>query len=266
VVPIIYIIIFYPAELAIAPIIFTILFLIALKNYNKKLGPVTVQLRTEFGEMDDKLNESLTGIELIKSTAQEMRQSQKYLIHAGKYRDAYMQEGKIQAKYTPLLILAIAISFDLSGRLQSELAGAPPMDEGADKGKLQWPPVIGFSVVTLAAAVGAAKILNLDEQQIAEAIGIAGCICPPNIFRKWTDTAPVKMTKYGPSGWGAQAGVTSALLAEMGYTGDTDLFDGEYGFWRYTGQEAGRIEDAIADLGLKWRYYQMKYKQYPCGG
>jgi ATP-binding cassette subfamily B protein len=114
VVPIIYIIIFYPAELAIAPIIFTILFLIALKNYNKKLGPVTVQLRTEFGEMDDKLNESLTGIELIKSTAQEMRQSQKYLIHAGKYRDAYMQEGKIQAKYTPLLILAIAITIGLA--------------------------------------------------------------------------------------------------------------------------------------------------------
>ncbi len=114
VVPIIYIIIFYPSELAIAPIIFTILFLIALKNYNKKLGPVTMQLRTEFGEMDDKLNESLTGIELIKSTAQEIKQSQKYLTHAQKYRDAYIQEGKIQAKYTPLLILAIAITIGLA--------------------------------------------------------------------------------------------------------------------------------------------------------
>jgi ATP-binding cassette subfamily B protein len=114
VVPIIYIIIFFPSELAIAPIIFTILFLIALRDYNRKLGPVTVQLRTEFGEMDDKLNESLTGIELIKSTAQELRQSQKYLIHARKYRDAYFQEGNIQAKYTPLLLLAIAITFGLA--------------------------------------------------------------------------------------------------------------------------------------------------------
>ncbi|MFX1339530.1 MAG: ABC transporter ATP-binding protein [Promethearchaeota archaeon] len=114
VVPIIYIIIFYPSELAIAPLIFTILFLIALRDYNRKLGPVTMQLRTEFGEMDDKLNESLTGIELIKSTAQEIRQSQKYLVHARKYRDAYMQEGKIQAKYTPLLILAIAITIGLA--------------------------------------------------------------------------------------------------------------------------------------------------------
>ena len=114
VVPIIYIIIFYPSQLAIAPIIFTILFLFALRNYNKKLGPVTIQLRTEFGEMDDKLNETLTGIELIKSTAQERQQSQKYLIHAGKYRDAYIQEGKIQAKYTPLLILAIAITIGLA--------------------------------------------------------------------------------------------------------------------------------------------------------
>jgi len=114
VVPIIYIIIFFPSQLAIAPIIFTILFLIALRDYNRKLGPVTVQLRTEFGEMDDKLNESLTGIELIKSTAQELRQSQKYLTHARKYRDAYFQEGKIQAKYTPLLLLAIAITFGLA--------------------------------------------------------------------------------------------------------------------------------------------------------
>lgn len=81
----------------------------------------------------------------------------------------------------------------------------------------------------LAAATGAGKILNLDQDKIANAIGIAGCICPPNIARKCMETSPVRMTKYGPAGWSAQAGVTSALLAGMGYTGDTDLFEGEYG-------------------------------------
>ena len=51
----------------------------------------------------------------------------------------------------------------------------------------------------------------------------------------------------------------------MGYTGDTDLFDGDYGFWRYTGQEEWRTEEVV-DLGTKWRGHQIKYKLYPCGG
>ena len=79
-------------------------------------------------------------------------------------------------------------------------------------------------------------------------------------------TAPVRMTKYGVTGWGAQAGITSALLAEMGYIGDTNLFDGEYGFWRYTGQEEWKNEKVLTDLGEKWRCHHIKYKQYPGGG
>ncbi len=112
-VPIIFIIIFFPIELVIAPIVFTILFFIALVNYNRKLGPVTMQLRTQFGKMNDKLNESLSNIELVKGTAQELIEAQKYRKHAKKYRNAYFAEGKIQAKYTPLLILAIAIAVGL---------------------------------------------------------------------------------------------------------------------------------------------------------
>lgn len=114
VIPIIFIILFFPLQLAIAPIVFTILFFIALRNYTRKLGPVTMQLRTEFGKMNDTLNESLSGIELVKATSREMIESQKFQEHAAKYRDAYLREGKIQAKYTPLLILAIAITIGLA--------------------------------------------------------------------------------------------------------------------------------------------------------
>ncbi len=114
IVPIIFIILFFPLELAIAPIIFTILFFFALRNYNRKLGPVTMQLRMEFGKMNDTLNESLSNIELIKGTAEEKTEVLKFYKHAKNYRDAYMAEGKIQAKYTPLLILAIAITVGLA--------------------------------------------------------------------------------------------------------------------------------------------------------
>ncbi|MFX1297448.1 MAG: ABC transporter ATP-binding protein [Promethearchaeota archaeon] len=114
VIPIIFILINFPLELAIAPIIFTILFLIALRNYTRKLGPITMDLRTEFGSMNDALNENLSNIELIKATAQETSGLQKFRLHASKYRDAYLREGKAQAKYTPLLLLAITLTIGLA--------------------------------------------------------------------------------------------------------------------------------------------------------
>jgi 2-methylcitrate dehydratase PrpD len=167
------------------------------------------------------------------------------------------------------LILAIVLGFEISYRLKlatvSGRTGLIPITEGPDKGKVLWPPVRGHSTVSLAAAVGASKIINLNQEQTANALGIAGCLCPPNIFTKWTDTAPVKMTKYGSSGWGAQVGVTSALLAQMGYTGDIDLFDGEYCFWRYTGSEDWKNERVLQDLGKEWHCHKISYKKYPCG-
>ncbi len=113
-VPIIFIALFFPLELAIWPLIFTVLFLIALKRYNRKLGPVTMDLRTTFGQMDDELNEKLSGIELVKSTAQESKEFEKYTGFAKKYKAASVQEGRIQAKYTPLLFIAVTITAGLA--------------------------------------------------------------------------------------------------------------------------------------------------------
>ncbi|MFX1274273.1 MAG: ABC transporter ATP-binding protein [Promethearchaeota archaeon] len=123
IVPIIYIIIFFPLELVIAPIIFTILFIFALRNYLHKLGPITMDLRTEFGKMNDVLNENLSNIELIKATARETSSLQNYLFHAGNYKDAYLREGKAQAKYTPLVILAITLTIGLAQSINLNIQG-----------------------------------------------------------------------------------------------------------------------------------------------
>jgi len=58
--------------------------------------------------------------------------------------------------------------------------------------------------------------------------------------------------------------VTGYRYAEMGYTGDTDLFDGEYGFWKYIGFER-REEESLSDLGVEWYSDKIDYKRYPCG-
>jgi 2-methylcitrate dehydratase PrpD len=161
------------------------------------------------------------------------------------------------------IILALALGFEISHRLKTQ--GRSLITEGPDKGKINWRGVYGHSVVTLAAAACAGKILNLDKGKIANTIGIAGCMCPPNIQAKWMRTAPVRMTKYGPAGWSAHVAVASALLADMGYTGDTDLFEGDYGFWRYTADEEWKKEEVLEDLGIEWLCHQVSYRQYPAG-
>ena len=165
------------------------------------------------------------------------------------------------------LILATALALEISGRLKSAVLGIHAPAPKGSKDQMAWPAVNGYSTASLAAAAGAARLLNLNPEQVAHAIGIAGYICPPSTMRKWGETTPVSMVKYGPPGWGSQAGVTAVLLAHMGYTGDTDLFDGEYGFWRYTGKEKGQwnMDKVTKGLGKRWLCHKINYKQYPSG-
>lgn len=164
------------------------------------------------------------------------------------------------------IILALALSFETTARLQSTSVPMLITTEGPEKGALTWPKVTGFSSAALAAAAGGSRLLNYNNEKIANAIGIAGCLFPPNISARFTQTSPIKMTKYGSSGSIAQAGVTSVLLTDMGYTGDTDLFDDESGFLTYNGQAHRKtLEEAFNDLGKKWYSQRVNYKQYPAG-
>jgi len=114
VIPVIYIILFYPPQLIFAPILFTILFLLSLKSYVHKLGPVTLRLRSFFGMMNATLAETLNGIEVVKATVQEHKELKKYTSKASSYRDAYLDQGKIQARYFPLLLIALTITIGLT--------------------------------------------------------------------------------------------------------------------------------------------------------
>lgn len=148
------------------------------------------------------------------------------------------------------LLLAIALGHEISTRLIRAEGG--------------YREAGGWASATIAAAASSSKVLNLNQEQMANAIGIAGYVCPPNALRKHLDTSPVRMTKYHVSGWGAHGGVISALLAEMGFTGDTDLFEGEECFWKFTGHKQWNAESVLEGLGTKW-IHKISYKQYPVG-
>jgi ATP-binding cassette subfamily B protein len=74
----------------------------------QRLGPVSGQMRYEFGQMNATLNETVTGIEVVKATAQEGREFEKFTARAASYRDAFVAQGRVQARYLPPLLLGIA--------------------------------------------------------------------------------------------------------------------------------------------------------------
>ncbi|MBY9019983.1 MAG: ABC transporter ATP-binding protein [Candidatus Lokiarchaeota archaeon] len=109
-IPLIYITLFYPFQLIIEPIFFSVSFLILLRTYSRKIGPVTAKLRGSAGNMNATLNETLSGIEVVKATVQENKEMKKYFESAKNYKDAYIARGKLQAKYLPILVLGLIIT------------------------------------------------------------------------------------------------------------------------------------------------------------
>jgi len=153
------------------------------------------------------------------------------------------------------LILAIQIGYEIASRLAEVLPG-----------DLEDQPH-GYGSCALGAVAGAGRILGLTQEQMENALGIAGFAAPvPAMTRFEGGASPIPMTKYISIGWVAQTAVTSALLAELGYTGDRAIFDGPQGFWRLFGgtPEKWDAERLIARLGEEWRAGKPWYKPYPC--
>ncbi|MFX0074578.1 MAG: ABC transporter ATP-binding protein [Candidatus Hermodarchaeota archaeon] len=109
-IPIIYIVLSFPIQLIVEPIIFAISFIFLLRSYSRNIGPVSNELRQYFGLITDTLSETLSGIEVVKATVQEENEMRKYFAHAVKYKDAFIKRGKLEARYYPILVLALIIT------------------------------------------------------------------------------------------------------------------------------------------------------------
>jgi len=106
-IPILFIGLLNPA-LLIAPLLFTAAFAVAVYRYNQHLSPVTGAMRYQFGVMNAGLAETITGIEVVKSTAQEEQEKDKFERNARSYRDYFVRQGELQARYLPRLLLSVA--------------------------------------------------------------------------------------------------------------------------------------------------------------
>jgi ATP-binding cassette subfamily B protein len=97
-------------RLLITPVIFLVFLGVSLRHYMKQLNPVSNAQRFHNGQLNAGLNETLSGIEVVKSTVQEAFEKRKFLKNAQRYRDSFIQQGVIQARYLPVLFLSIAFA------------------------------------------------------------------------------------------------------------------------------------------------------------
>jgi len=128
-------------------------------------------------------------------------------------------------------------------------------------------PIHGYGVNIFGGIAGVSKIFALESRKIEYALGIGGYMCPVPTLMQFTETVPASMSKFAPSGWISQAEVTAVLLAEMGYTGNRNIFDGDLGFWKSFGAEGWEPETVVSGLGRTWFFSDsVGYKRYPCCG
>ncbi len=89
------------------PLIFAVGYVLAMVRYLRELQPVTAAVRHTFGEMNAGLTASVEGIETVKGAAQEADEVQRFTVNARRVRDAFVRQGRVEARFLPLLLLGI---------------------------------------------------------------------------------------------------------------------------------------------------------------
>jgi len=110
------------------------------------------------------------------------------------------------------------------------------------------------------AALTAGRILDLDEEGLVNAFGIAYHQCSGN-GQCVIDGALTK--RMGP-GFAVRAGITAAVMAERGITGAKNCLEGEQGLYKM--YQHGEYDPGILtrDLGSHFEGINVSIKPYPC--
>ena len=98
----------YHPSLVLIPLLFIVIYYIAVWQYLRELQPITSNIRTAFGQLNTRLAEAIDGIETVKGMAQEYSEVERFASNARRFRDAFVKQGDVEARFLPLLLLGIA--------------------------------------------------------------------------------------------------------------------------------------------------------------
>ena len=161
----------YDPALIITPALYIIAYVFAIQQYLRELQPVTTEVRNSFGELNSRLAEAIDGVETVKGMSQERNEVRRFINNARRYRDAVVHQGDIEARFLPLLLLALANAGGLLHALVLYYQGALDVgDVVAYFGLLQllgfptFVSMFAYSQVSLGVA-GATRILELINRE-----------------------------------------------------------------------------------------------------
>ena len=101
---------FVDPQLLLAPFLFLFFFWLTLRQYIRQLNPVSAAQRKQFGIMNAELAETIAGIDVVKGNVQEDKERSEFAKDARIFRDYYVRQGEIQARYLPLLVLSVVMA------------------------------------------------------------------------------------------------------------------------------------------------------------
>jgi 2-methylcitrate dehydratase PrpD len=152
------------------------------------------------------------------------------------------------------LITAIALGGDFMARLG--MAGRP----GKTALSSGWHPTTLLGHFGAAATAG--RIMRLDEDKMTNALGLAY----HQAGGAGSGVADGALAKRMGPGFAAKAGITAALMAERGITGERAPLEGKTGLFNtYMGGDYDP-EILTADLGKRFEGVNIGDKPYPCCG
>ena len=96
--------------LMLVPALYNLAYFLALWQYLRELKPITDEARQSFGFLNTRLAEAIDGIETVKGMAQEESEIRRFVSNARRYRAASVHQGDVEARFLPLLMLALAMA------------------------------------------------------------------------------------------------------------------------------------------------------------
>ena len=187
-------------ELLLVPMLFVLSYVIVVRRYIKRLQPVVMQQRMQYGTLNARLEETISGIEIVKVAAQEIEERKRFRRNAKKYRDFFVRQGQIEAAYLPLLMYGVAFGLMFLHTLNMHSRGILTIpDIIAVTGLmsiLQFPVFVSlFSISLIQLGIaGAQRILELidqrsdiDENPSGYSAPVAGAIAFENVTFKFHD-------------------------------------------------------------------------------
>ena len=158
-------------ELLLMPTLFVLSYIVIVRRYIRRLQPVIMQQRMQYGTLNARLEETISGIEIVKVAAQEIEERRKFRRNAKKYRDFFVKQGQIEAAYLPLLMFGIAFGLMFLHCLNMHSRGLLTIPDIITvtglMGVLKFPVFVSlFSISLIQLGIaGATRILELIDQR-----------------------------------------------------------------------------------------------------